>query len=377
MGAKQRRTGWFLLLLAGGVGATAFALAALRSGSDSRLLSAAPPAFRRIAETDFHGADAVRGFQWDAAIAGFRDRPVFGFGPENHHLVWSAHFDPRSEKIGIDVFDRAHNQYLEMLATTGVVGAVAFLAIWGAIGYSLYLALSAGRLTVGEFAVLAGANVAYGIYLAFWFVDINAATVWILLTAVIAARSNPLPFLRESGRQLYRPIALAGAVITATALAAVLHRHAYVPLRASFALAALDAYTGKGELPTDAVRMIETSPSYQTSHFGPVLSRVVQAAISSSGFQDARDRQVDYAFKAAISAFDAELRRDPLNDRLHTANAQLLIEAAGFYDSAEYLERAITLLEKAVELSPRRTRQRRVLAEALAEYAMFGARSGS
>jgi O-antigen ligase len=376
----RRRTRWVPALIAVGLGATVLAVAAVRSGSDNRLLSVAPPAFRRIAETNLDGPDAVRGFQWDAAIAGFRERPVFGFGPENHHLVWSAHFDPRSEQIGIDVFDRTHNQYLEILATTGIIGTVAFIAIWAAIGYSLCLALSGGRLSVGEFAVLAGGHVAYAAYLLFWFVDINAAIVWMLLTALIAARSNPLPVLRESGRQLSRPIAVAGVIISGTALAVLLHRHAYVPLRANVALATLDSYSGNGEFPTAAVETIATSPARQTSHFGPVLSRFVQTWRSDRGDDamgsDAESEKVNRAFQAAISEFDEELERDPRNDRLHTAAAQLLIEAAGFYDSPKYLARAITLLTKAVELNPGRSRQRLLLADALADFSTLGAGSG-
>ncbi len=85
---------------------------------------ALPTSLRRIAATDFEGVDASRTIQWDAAIAGFRDRPILGYGPDNHHLVWSAHFDPRSEKLGAEVFDRTHNQFLEILATIGIVGAI-------------------------------------------------------------------------------------------------------------------------------------------------------------------------------------------------------------------------------------------------------------
>jgi O-antigen ligase len=382
LGAEHRRRRWIPLAVAGGfVAAIAALIAIVSTVGTARVPAGMPAVVRRIAETDFAGLDALRTFQWEAALAGFRERPVLGFGPENHHLVWAAHFDPRSEEIGMDVFDRAHNQYLEILSTAGIVGTLAFLAIWAAIGYSLYRAFSARRLNVGELAVLAGGNVAYATYLVFWFVDISAAIVWMLLNALIAARSIPLPVVRESSRRLSRPFAFAGVVLTGAVLAFILHRHAYVPLRASIALAALDSYSGNEDPPIAAVETIAASAAHQTSHFGPVLSRFVQTWRRDIGDETigstAESEELNRAFQAAISAFDAELGRDPLNDRLHTAAAQLQIEAAAFYDSPKYLARAITLLAKAVELNPGRSRQRRLLAETRADFSADGAGSGN
>lgn len=321
----------------------------------------------RLALTDFAGRDASRTLQWDAALAGFRDRPVVGYGPENHHLVWSAHFDPRAYELGADVFDRTHNAFLEVLATTGIVGMAAFVFLWWAIGYSLYRALRSGRLSRWEFALFAGANAAYGIYLVFWFVDLSAVMLWLLMASVVAARARPGGIVIDGGS--VAPGLTVTRVVSLGTLGVllffVLHRHAYVPIRASVALAALDSYNGDQDRAFRAVQLLATSPSAQTSHTGPVLGEFV-ALLESDGEgaapRDAGLRQgIDRTFRAAIAAFDAELRRDPLNDRLHTSAARLLMTASRYYDSKEFLGRAISLLERAVELSPKRSEQRRQL----------------
>ena len=373
LGAGSGQKRWLPLGVAAGIIAVGLALiVVIRSVGVARMPFRIPAVLSRIATTDLYGADALRGFQWEAALAGFRDRPLFGFGIENHQLVWSAHFDPRSEQLGMDVFDRAHNYYLEILATTGILGTVAFLALWFAIGYSLYRAFAAGRLGVAELAIFAGANVAYATYLIFWFVDISAAITWLLVSALISDRCNSLPAFRESARRMSHPLALAVVLATGSVLAFTLHRHAYAPMRASVALATLDAYTGDAEHVTAAaIETIASSPARQTSHFAPVLSGFVRRSLgdwnSTAAGAMLRDEKLDRAFQAAITEFDAELRRDPLNDRLHTAAARLFIEAARFYDSAAYRARAIALLERAVELNPRRSEQRRVLASARAD----------
>ncbi|HEU4747553.1 MAG TPA: O-antigen ligase family protein, partial [Gemmatimonadaceae bacterium] len=376
-GTDRENRRWIPLWLAlGGAALVASLVAVVRLPGGEGWTSRLPAVFRKFAATDFGGIDALRAMQWEAALAGFMDRPLLGFGPENYQLVWSAHFDPRSRALGAEVFDRTHNQYAEMLATTGIVGALAFAGIWLAIGYSLYSAFTARRIGVRELAVLSGANIAYATYLIFWFVDISAAILWLLLAAVIARRCNPLPILRVGEPRLPLHVGSAGVLITGIALAFLLHRHAYAPARASFALATLDSPRVDDARASAALDVISGSSSPQTSHFGPVLSNFIDASISDAkpgGLRrEGRTALIDRAFETAISAYDAELKRDPLNDRLHTSAAELLMDAAEFYGSMEHLERAVGLLERAVELSPLRSRQQRLLAEASSDLLLFG-----
>ena len=69
-----------------------------------------PAVLQRLALTNPAGADESRTMQWRAAIDGFEDRPLLGYGLENHNLVWSAHLDPGIYRLDTDVFDRTHNQ---------------------------------------------------------------------------------------------------------------------------------------------------------------------------------------------------------------------------------------------------------------------------
>jgi len=56
---------------------------------------------------------------WNIAIKGFKDKPIFGWGPENFEAVFNKYYD---YKVGLSEpwFDKAHNQFLEVLATGGV-----------------------------------------------------------------------------------------------------------------------------------------------------------------------------------------------------------------------------------------------------------------
>jgi tetratricopeptide (TPR) repeat protein len=78
---------------------------------------------------------------------------------------------------------------------------------------------------------------------------------------------------------------------------------------------------------------------------------------------DPQERPIlDRAFKESLAAFSQEIHRDSLNDRLYTHQAGLLMEAARFYQSAQYRQRAIDAFHKAIDLSPHRSDQRLGLA---------------
>ena len=73
-------------------------------------------------------SDIERVSQWKAAIVGFKERPVFGLG----YLNFEKMSHDLKVKYNIEAQDfggHAHSNYLEMLASTGVVGFFFFM-LW-------------------------------------------------------------------------------------------------------------------------------------------------------------------------------------------------------------------------------------------------------
>jgi hypothetical protein len=66
----------------------------------------------------------------------WRDRPTAGVGPGNFAVLFPLHAEPGAAADGVMsatmVPRRPHNELLERLAETGVVGALAFVALFGA-----------------------------------------------------------------------------------------------------------------------------------------------------------------------------------------------------------------------------------------------------
>lgn len=75
----------------------------------------------------------TRFWTWGAALKGFEERPILGWGFENFSTVFDRHFNPNFYIPGQNAetwFDRAHSIFFEYLADTGIVGFAAFIGIY-------------------------------------------------------------------------------------------------------------------------------------------------------------------------------------------------------------------------------------------------------
>ena len=82
----------------------------------------------------------TRLISWRGAIADFPSHPVFGTGFGNYAIIFDKHFDPKFFNYSMTetYFDRAHNNVLDILSTTGALGLLAYLSIFVALFYYLW-----------------------------------------------------------------------------------------------------------------------------------------------------------------------------------------------------------------------------------------------
>jgi tetratricopeptide (TPR) repeat protein len=339
----------------------------IRAFPSSLLARNTPAVLQRLALTNPAGSDASRTMQWRAAIDGFRSRPLVGYGLENHNLVWSAYLDPGIYHLDTDVYDRTHNQFLEILATTGLLGSLAFLSVWLAIAVTLVRAYGDERLSAASLGILSGLQVAYAVYLMFWFVDLNSTMLWVLFAALIASRENPHGIVRPTleWRRHRDLLPLSVALVTALLVATALYTESYLPVRANRALARLDdprESTGEG---LTQFAVFAHARGHQTAHTSATMAQYLGSLaprFAEMRRNPAQRRLTEAAFAESFSEFRQEIHSDTLNDRLYTSQANLLLDASEFFGSREYVDEAIVALKRAIELSPRRIQPRMALA---------------
>lgn len=136
----------FVLLLL--LGATAF-----RQGNGNDNL---PSNLKRLIHISLR--DTQRSALADIGLKGFFERPLAGWGQENYHAIFSTHisdqiygkrFQGATDSFGnfkmtggqntIEKkwYDYSHNQFIEVLATTGSIGFLGFLVAWLAVIYTI------------------------------------------------------------------------------------------------------------------------------------------------------------------------------------------------------------------------------------------------
>ncbi|MFA5021155.1 MAG: O-antigen ligase family protein, partial [Patescibacteria group bacterium] len=89
--------------------------------------------FTQISVNDVSTANRLR--VWRVSWQAFLDRPLLGYGPENVVYGINNHYDSRITETW---FDRAHNFILDTLLTSGVIGLLSYLAIFGLAFWLLF-----------------------------------------------------------------------------------------------------------------------------------------------------------------------------------------------------------------------------------------------
>lgn len=83
-----------------------------------------------------------RALVWSIGIEAWKEKPYFGWGPENFNIAFTRYFDPHlfiREVYGRDVwFDRAHNIVVDTLVSVGIVGFLTYLLFFCSIFWILW-----------------------------------------------------------------------------------------------------------------------------------------------------------------------------------------------------------------------------------------------
>jgi O-antigen ligase len=315
------------------------------------------------------GVDSSRVIQWRAAVAGARERPVLGFGPENYHLVWSRHYQAEMYRFaGDERWDRAHNAYLDALSTTGVLGFAALIGVWIVLARETLRARRSLSLSAASAAVLLGFFAAYAVYLFFWFFDLNSSMLWVAIAAYVASQARKqrlIEFGPAHPRRWQTTVILGlGAVVFASS--AYVHSVETIRVAAVLGRAGIPGRTAEG-----ALRDFETvfdSPGPGTHHayylYGSLL-RSLLPQFERIRRDPERSAQMDRAFRRVLEEIEHEREKDPLNERILVQRARIALLGSIFYQNSLPYDYALEDLRAAVRLAPRNLQTYLVLGNSL------------
>ena len=105
----------------------------------NRIWSSVQP-FLNINELSFNKiiASDNRFSAWKISWKALKERPIFGYGPENFAIAFDKHYDPSLPGFkGQDWWDRAHNFIFDIGVTAGIPALIIYLALFGALFWKL------------------------------------------------------------------------------------------------------------------------------------------------------------------------------------------------------------------------------------------------
>lgn len=105
--------------------------------------------------------DRTTGFRlanWEMALLGFEEKPVLGWGQDGYIKVFTKYFNVQELHDAEPWYDRVHNVFLDWLVSSGIVGLISYLSIFGVLFWLICKKITESFLVKG---VLFGLVVAY------------------------------------------------------------------------------------------------------------------------------------------------------------------------------------------------------------------------
>ncbi len=316
------------------------------------------PFLNRIASINLESDLKVRGTIWGMAWEGVKDRPILGWGQSNFNYVFNEKYDPflfDQEQW----FDRAHNIIMDWLIAGGFLGLIAYLSIFGACVYYLFILplfkKEEETFTVLERGVLLGILVGYMTHNLVVFDNIVSYIFFGLILAMLHSRVGK-PMISVEKIKVDRNLVNQFFAPVAGVLVVVLIYTLHVPNM----MAARDIIDGyRAASPADKLEAFERAVSRESFAQQEIAEQIAQQAMTL-----ARDENIPMDIRQKYVALaESELLR-LVKDK--PGDARIHVFVGTFYRAIGDLEKAGAQMAIARELSP--TKQTIISQQAIIAY---------
>lgn len=289
----------------------------------------------------------ARGFVWPMALKGTFESPktaIIGIGQENFNYLFNSHYNPKMYAHE-QWFDRAHSVFLDWLVAGGLLGLIAYLAL-----YLLALIfIWKSDLTLGQKSMLVGLLVGYGIHNIFVFDNQTSYVMFFTFLAFVHSfKQGKIPTLLHDTKKpvgenysTIRDYVLVPLIVIL--FGSALYFINIRPIQANVAL--IDSLRACSNVQNASADPFQKALSFdQTVANQEIREQLYSCASNVIRSSPSADNKT--AFYQLVKAETQKQIEAAPND------ARLYIIAGGFYDSIQDWNNARPLLEKAVELSP-------------------------
>lgn len=294
---------------------------------------------------------------WKMSWQGFKEKPILGWGQENFNLVFNKYYDPILWKQE-PWFDRAHNVFFDRLTTNGIFGLLSYMGLLGVALYYLWAKRKKTGLSVEDSAIFGSMFLAYFFNNLFVFDNLISLILFVTFLVYVSFRaktngSSPIPASSNELRQNRRNEAHGSdyskavyAVIIGVAFLFVAYIVNVPGILASKTLInAFKSYSnGDAKGAFEDFQKAISYNSFGTMEAREHLSNFAMQVYSNPNFdQEFRDKVANYAID--------ELKKQ---NEQYPNDIREMVFLAAVYNKVQKYDEAISLLNKAIEVSPKK-----------------------
>jgi len=316
----------------------------------------------------------TRFISWKTAWLDFENHPILGTGNGNFSITFDKYFDPifynytRSETY----FDRAHNNLIDIISTTGLLGIITYLSIFVAAFFYLINGFKKRNISLTEFTLLFCLIIAYFIQN---LVVFDALVTYISLMVVLGyiywlvnKDKNVIEQFKEKTKLVtnyfYKDKRLENKeiftlVFIGLIMFLIIYQYNIKPIK-------MLAGTIEGQISLAQGNVIKGVDDYkQALSYDTILDRdsratLVRSIISASGLLNNIDRQ------KAQEIFDYTIEQGKKNVKYNEQDSMMQMQLAQILDTAArfnsdnlnklfyYSDQALEAIDKSIAASPGR-----------------------
>ncbi|PJE69443.1 MAG: hypothetical protein COU98_02010, partial [Candidatus Staskawiczbacteria bacterium CG10_big_fil_rev_8_21_14_0_10_38_10] len=322
----------------------------------------APVFLQRIVRTK--EVDWTRTLAWQAALEGFKEKPIVGWGWENYNIVFNKYYNPRYLEGGFGEtwFDRSHNQVMDILTLTGILGILAYFAVFISLFWLLFRKIKKEadlkiKVAVGILGLMFLAYFTQNLFvfdtpapLIVFYFSLGLAYFVTQRDTNIRMHTNDTNYKKHTHSGQSGGIRIFGLILIIIFLPLAIYKFNFQPFFQS-----RNAYKGAiaSFYDLDVGLNFYKKSLEKPSFINPeVRMQLVKSVISAKGARNTPLETLREGFEFAISEMQKSVKEHPLDVRYYLFLGKLFSNAYIF--DKNYLIEAERVLEKALELSPKR-----------------------
>lgn len=297
----------------------------------------------------------TRFWAWQAGLQGWIENPktiLFGWGPENFNIPFSRHFNPRffvgsgSETL----FDRAHNMFVEILVTMGIIGFAAYINTFVALFYFLRRFLRNSDLAIYGVSLIP-TIIAYIIHNSFIFDTSSNFIVFFTIVGFVSylgsAKKEILISKPTSAKKTLANSVAMGMIIL---VAILIYKTNILPTKANYATTRAIVRGWASDF-NGALSKFKEALAYDVPGKYEYRHRFAQYLIGAGG-PSVKEEKVQDAYELALKEIDKNIKENPVDNLPYLYGSRLNIMLGKDNPESLYNDRALSYSKKALELSP-------------------------